>query len=359
MFHKAFWHKKTFLIAAACFLLIGSVAIYAFGRAAASENVLQESGTDNTDPSSSPSTGEVPSYKLQENIRLRYRPDWVWDEEKQDYSNLGDLTRDPNTGLFPEPSPFPEGLVGYATWDPYIGLYVINTTYINHETGEITENPLEGMVDYRTDWPKYEEYERNIFNDGYLKYSDYTNEKYYRGGITSFRYPEIEVFERDALTPEWFGLSTSDLPMLMDKLEVGAPPTYTMSLIMLITKTDVKTGAGIYPYPASLDDELATWVTAFNALTSGAREQVKQGNLKGLGYLALPFIYDELVSGNDSLLAALPDQADGLEGADKAETASWSKEDWLTWFKDNAESMETFRYVCQRTINMPWLGYDN
>ena len=355
MFHKAFWHKKTFLIAAAGILLVGSVAFYAFARAAASENVLQESGTDSTDLSSSPSTGEVPAYKLQENVKNKFRPDWVWDEERQEYSNLGDLVRDPNTGLFPEPSPFPEGLVGYATWDPYIGLYVINTTHINHETGEITENPLEGMVDYRTDWPKYEEYERNIFNDGYLKYSDYTNEKYYRGGITSFRYPEIEVFERDALTPEWFGLSTNDLPMVMDKLEAGAPPSYTMSLIMLITKTYV----GPRLTYGSLDDEFAEWVTAFNALTSGAREQVKQGQLDGLGYLALPFLYDELVSGNDSLLAALPKQADGLEGAAKADTASWSKEEWLSWFKDNAESMEIFRYVCQRTINMPWLGYDN
>ena len=347
MFHKAFLHKKTFLIAAACLLLIGSVAIYAFARAAASEGTSKGEGTEIA--SSFPSTGQKPFYKLQENIREYCRPEWVWDEEKQEYSNLGDLVRDPETGLFPEPSLFPKGLVGRATWDPYLGLYVINTTHINHETGEITYDPF---VWYWTGYYNTNRKDHDIFDDGYEKYVNYTNEKYYKGGFASFRYPEMEVFERDALTPEWFGLTTNDLPMLMDKLEVGAPPTYTMSLIMLITKTDV----GIRP---SSDTDLVGWLTAFNALTSGAREQVKQGNLKGLGYLALPFLYDELLSGSDSLLAALPDQSNGLNGAAKADTASWNKEDWLAWFKDNAESMEIFRYVCQRTINMPWLGYDN
>ena len=351
MFHKAFWHKKTFLIAAAGILLAGSVAIYAFARAAASENVSQESGTDSTDPSSSPSTGEVPAHKLHENVKNKFRSDWVWDEEKQEYSNLGDLVRDPETGLFPEPSSFPEGLEGYATWDPYLGLYVINDIHINHETGEITLDNS-NMINSKEDWPKYDQYADNAFNNIYWKYMNYTREKYYKPN-SSYAYPDMDLFEWAGLTSEWFELSTGDLPMLMDKLEAGAPPSYTMSLIMLITKTDV----GILPSNGSLQKTLAEWVTTFNALTSGAREQVKESNLDGLGYLALPFIYDELLSGNDSLLAALPEQADGLEGAAKADTASWSKEDWLAWFKDNAESMETFRYVCQRTLNMPWLGY--
>ena len=355
MFHKTFWHKKTLLIAAAGILLAGSVAIYAFARAAASENVSQESGTGNTDPSSSPSTGEVPAYKLQENVKNMFRPDWVWDEEKQEYSNLGDLVRNPETGLFPEPSSAPKGLEGYATWDPYIGLYVINSIHINHETGEIKSDPFEGMIDTKKDWPVYDQNVPDKFNDGFWKYYYATLDKYYNRGLSSAAYADIDLFQREGFTPEWFGLTLNDLPMIFDKLEAGAPSSYAMSLIMLITKTDV----GIQPTKGSLPETLADWVTAFNALTSGAREQVKQGNLKGLGYLALPFIYDELVSGNDSLLAALPDQANGLNGAAKTDTASWSKDDWLTWFKDNAETMEIFRYVCQRIINMPWLGYDD
>ena len=354
MFRKTFWHKKTFLIAAAGILLAGSVVIYAFARAAASENVSQESGTDSTDPSSSPSTGEVPAYKLQESIRLRYRPDWVWDEEKQDYSNLGDLVRDPETGLFPEPSPFPEDLMGRATWDSYLGLYVRNSIHINHETGEITQDTSE-LINTKEDWPIYDQNVPDKFNNGYSKYYYVLLEEYDNHGPSSIACPDLDLFEREGFTPEWFGLTLNDLPMIFDKLEAGAPTSYAMSLILLMTKADV----GIRPSPATSQTILAEWVTVFNALTSGAREQVKQGKLEGLGYLALPFIYDELISGNDSLLSALPEQADGLEGADKADTASWNKEDWLAWFKDNAETMEIFRYVCQRTLNMPWLGYDD
>ena len=298
---------------------------------------------------SSAKVNNEPQYKLQENVKNKFRPDWVWDEEKHEYSNLGDLVRDPETGLFPEPSSFPEGLEGYATWDPYLGLYIRNGTRINHETGEVTFDNT-NMISSKEGWPEYDQYADNAFNNMYWKYTNYTREKFYKPN-SSNAYPDMDLFEWAGLTSEWFELSTNDLPMLMDKLEAGSPPSYTMSLIMLLSKTDV----GIRPSLGSLDTTLVDWVTAFNALTSGAREQVKQCKLEGLGYLALPFIYDELVSGNDSLLAALPDQTDGLNGADKAETASWSKEDWLAWFKDNAESMETFRYVCQRTINMPWL----
>ena len=307
-----------------------------------------------SDKSSAGTENEAPFYKLQENIREYCRPEWVWDEEKQEYSNLGDLVRDPKTGLFPEPSPFPEGLEGRATWDPYIGLYIINSIHINHETGEITQDTSE-LINTKEDWPVYDMYISDKFNDSCWKFYNLVSDKYYNGGLSSAVYADMYLFEKEGFTPEWFGLTLNDLPMIFEKLEAGAPTSYAMSLILLMTKADV----GIRPSPATSQTILVNWVTAFNALTSGAREQVKQGNLKGLGYLALPFLYGELVSGNDSLLAALPEQADGLEGAAKADTASWSKEDWLTWFKDNAESMEIFRYVCQRTINMPWLGYDD
>ncbi len=305
-----------------------------------------------TSAKSSIAISNTPAYKLQENILQTFRPEWEWDEEAQEYTNLGDLVRDPETGLFPEPSPFPEDLKGIANWDPYLGLYIKNTIDINHETGEMTFHSFEGMISTREDWPVYDVYSPSKFNTAYLKYHKYAADKYYEGGMISIiAYPDMDIFEWEAFTPEWFGLSFNDLPMILDTLEVGAPPSYTMSLIMLLTKTDVE----IRPTKGSSEKELAEWVTAFNALTSGAQEQVKQGNLEGLGYFALPYICDELLNGNDSLLSALPEQADGLEGADKADTAGWSKQDWLDWFENNAETMEVLEYVCQREISMPWL----
>ncbi len=376
MFNKIITNIKSLCIAALCLLFIGGSAAYALARADAevpAESATQSSPaavpssageeqetaetvppTNAQDPSETMlSTGEEPFYKLQENIRATFRSDWEWNEEAQEYTNLGDLVRDPETGLFPEPSPFPENLEGYATWDPYLALYIINTIQIDHETGEIIVEPYPSVDPSIMQKPLY--YDRDTddtFNSILNVYMEYVDEKYYGGGYLAAAYPDLDIFEWEGFTPEWFGLSFSDLPMVIDKLEAGAPSSYTMSLIMLITKTDV----GIRPTKGSLRKLLGEWVSAFNALTSGAQEQVKQGNLEELGYLALPYICDELLNGNDSLLSALPEQADGLEGADKTDTAGWSKQDWLDWFENNAETMEVLEYVCQREISMPWLG---
>lgn len=151
------------------------------------------------------------------------------------------------------------------------------------------------------------------------------------------------------MNPDWFGLGIDDLPMVIDKLEAGAPPGYTMSLIMLITKSDV----GIVPGDSWLLDD---WVRAFNALNADVADRVKQRDVKALGYLALHTMRTELEKGEDaSLVALLPDAADGLKGADKSITTDWDRTQWLSWFECNAETLNVLESVTQRPINMPWL----
>lgn len=292
-----------------------------------------------------------PDYKLQENIRQAFRPDWVWDESKEEYSNLGDLKRDPDTGLFPEPSPFPKDLIGYAHWDPYLGLYITNSIHIDHQSGNIKEDEPKMDTSAKIGWPEYDINIEDKFNEAYKKYYDFTIEKYYKGGLSSLAYPDMDIFEREGFTPEWFGLTISDLPMVINKLEAGAPPSYTMSLIMLLTKTDV----GVRPSSGD-SQHLGNWLKAFKAMKAEAGEKVKQGDLNGLGYLALPHIYEELKSGSgEVLLPLLPEAANGLKNYDKSVAATWDKTKWLNWCENNTETLNTLKYVNDKEINMPWL----
>jgi len=85
----------------------------------------------------SPSYGEVapdvntdsvgtPFYKLDEETRLKYRPNWVWNNDTLEYDcdeiNNGTLVRDSVTRLFVQPANItpPEGY----TWCGYVGLYI-------------------------------------------------------------------------------------------------------------------------------------------------------------------------------------------------------------------------------------------
>ncbi len=295
-------------------------------------------------------SGNEPIFKLQENIRQMFRPDWVWDEKINDYTNMGKLKRDSETGLFPEPSPFPEDLVGKAYWDPYLGLYIRDTINIDHKTGEITEDQLVMTSSHKDDWPVYVLNSNDEFDKKYKEYSNLIKEKYYKGGLSSIAIPDIEIFKKEGFTPEWFGLTIEDLPILVEKLESGAPQSYTMSLIMLITKTDV----GMSP---SFGEQYryCEWVDAFNSLKAQGADKIKHGDLAGLGYLALPYIYDELNSGNDTVLKLLSEAADGLNGYTKATALSWDKSQWLNWFKENKGAIDALRLVNEHEIYMPWL----
>jgi hypothetical protein len=295
-------------------------------------------------------TGD-PAYKLQENVRKMFRPEWVWDESIKDYSNLGDLKRDPETGLFPEPSSFPEKLAGKAHWDPYLGLFILDLIQIDHKTGEITE--LQPVMDSssKEGWPEYDMNTEDNFNEAYQKYYNYIRQKYYDGGRLSATIPDIVIMRDEHFTPEWFGLTLNDLPMVVEKLEAGAEPAYTMSLIMLMTDTDV----GILPSRGD-SVQLADWVNAFNSMKSSAAEKARMGDLNGLGYLALPGIYEELKTGKgDDLVNRLPEITEGLKGAGKAAASFWGRDQWIKWFENNTETLDTLKWMIDHKINMPWL----
>jgi hypothetical protein len=193
------------------------------------------------------------------------------------------------------------------------------------------------------------------FNAAYRRYLQLYMERY---GMSSVGYSDAYVFETEGLTPEWFGLDVEDLPRIIDRLEAGAHPAYTMSLIMLLTKSDpgVKLRPGLDG--TSPDDKapLRTWVQAFNDLKASVTAKVAQQDVTSLGYLALPAIYDELKSGDgDDLLALLPKVAKGLAGADPAVTAGWDRSAWLTWLEANAETLEVLKSVNERELYLSWL----
>lgn len=211
------------------------------------------------------------------------------------------------------------------------------------------KQPETSYVDV-TKKPEYDIYFDDKFDAGYQKYYNYIRLKYYDGGRLSASIPDIVIMRDEQLTPGWFGLSLFDLPMVVNKLEEGVEPAYTMSLIMLMTDTDV----GVLPSrgdSALLDD----WVIAFNCIKSLAEEKVKTEDIKSLGYLALPEIYDELKSGRAyNIVTMLPDITEGLEGAGKA-ASLWGKEEWIKWLEDNAETLNTLKWMIDYKIDLSWI----
>lgn len=292
---------------------------------------------------------EVPHYKLKENIKQMFRREWVWNEEKQDYDDLDGLVRDPETGLFPQPEPFPEALEGDAYWDGYLGLYIINSIEINHETGEIIENPLAGTVSVRNDWPEYIKSKNDPFDCKYFEFKEIENEKYARGD-GQVMHNELYIIEHEGLTEEWFGLSATDLPMLLDKLEGGSPPSYTMSMILLVTKADI----GLTPFYGA-PHRYFEWVDAFNDITLNAERLVGEKKYEDLGYLALPIVYKQLNSGNEEMLYALPEIAYGLYTDEKSDAEDWDGGQWLDWFESHRDIVDALQYTLDYEINMPWL----
>lgn len=193
------------------------------------------------------------------------------------------------------------------------------------------------------------------FNSAHRRYFQLYMERY---GTSSVGYSYTYVFEVEGLTPEWFGFDAEDLPRIIDRLEAGAHPTYTMSLIMLLTKSDP--GVDLRPrfdgVPRDENAGLREWVRAFNELKASVATKVAQRDIASLGYLALPVIYAELKSSDgEDLVALLPGVADGLAGAEEAVTAGWDKAAWLTWFEANAETLEALKSANEREIYLPWL----
>lgn len=279
-----------------------------------------------------------------------FRREWVWNESKQEYDNLGDLKRDPETGLFPEPSPFPEQLKGKAHWDPYVALYITNLAQIDHKTGKVTTNLFADAAPDAITPPEYTPGEKDPFDIAHEKFQELRT-KYMSRSESEHKWAE-DVIQLEGLTPEWFGIKTSDLTMLLDKLERGADSEYTMMLIKMLTNVGIEKFHVSY---GTHEDE-KIWRDKFNKLTSEASERVKSGNIKELGYLALPLIYDELKNGKgDELLPQLSDVANGQKGLVKAETAKWDKAKWIKWFEDNKADMDSLRYVLTNPIKMPWL----
>lgn len=313
-------------------------------------------GRPGTQPSASAikiyaSSDQIPPYKLQENIRQQFRPEWIWNESKQDYDNLGDLKRDPKTGLFPEPSPATEELKQKAYWDPYLALYIRKSVQIDHETGKVSDNIFANAAPEGNQIQK-PEYSYSPTDPYDAKYSEFMYRRYQHMDKTSSHYVSVEdVIKLENLTPEWFNIKTSDLPMILGKLEKGADSEYLMALIRLITKCDAR-----FIFHNDTYISLKILRDALNKLTSEASERVTSGNIKELGYLALPLIYDELKNGKgDNLLPQLPDVANGQKGLDKATATQWDKAKWIKWFEDNKADMDSLRFVLEHPIKMPWL----
>jgi len=140
------------------------------------------------------------------------------------------------------------------------------------------------------------------------------------------------------------------LPMIVTKLEEGAPPAYTMSLITFLLRADF----GVYPSIGQsyhLDD----WVLAFNAAKADIKERVAADDIASLGYLVLPELYNNMKAGIIVDLPTLTEIAYGLPGFDQEVAAIWGREQWMTWFDDHANIITDLQWVLDHEIVMPWL----
>jgi hypothetical protein len=290
-------------------------------------------------------------YKLPEKIRQAFRPEWTWNTARGEYDGITNLTRDPKTGLFPEPEITPEGLAGYATWDPHLGLYIINSIHIDYISGTFNQDPPAYVPGNEIQWPEYDINIQDRFNNAYRIYIEFLKQHYVFNEWSSGPPPcDMGVFNKHNLTPEWFGMGITDLPMLVNKLEAGAPPAYTMSLIMLISHTDV----GITP-SVGAKYRYISWVTEFNGMKSQIKYRITHQDTASIGYLALPYIYNELKQNQTNDMSLLPEITDGLDGTTKVVTSSWDKAKWITWFGEHEDEIASLQWLIDHKINMPWL----
>lgn len=187
----------------------------------------------------------------------------------------------------------------------------------------------------------------DVFDQAYQSYKTDILDKKYAGrtGATA----DLDVFAREGLSPQWFGLTPVDLPMLRGKLLSGAPTAYTMSLISLVMGYDPPT------HPK--DDDAATlraWLEDFETRRASAADAVKQRKLEGLGAFALPAVYDEIEAGTGGdLLSQLPALADGFDGLAQADTASWTQADWLAWLRGRMDTWSVLAAFLKEPISLP------
>jgi hypothetical protein len=320
---------------------------YASSTTASSSTFSSDKPTSTLQESERP----APAYKIPERIHMTFRPEWIWNDALGDYEDTAGLKRDPETGLFPKPVVTPEGLADYATWDPHLGLYIINTIHIDYKNDSFYEEPPEYDPSSEIHWPKYNINEEDRFNNAYRHYLEFIDERYPFNPFSSApRYIDLGVFTKYNLTPAWFGMSILDIPMVINKLEAGAPPAFTMTLIMLLTHTDI----GIVP-SIGATYRYIEWVNTFNVIKSQIPDRVARSDITSVGYLALPLIYGELKNNLVTNMALLPDITAGLDDCTKVVTSSWDKTQWLSWFNAHEAELWNLQWLIDHQINMPWL----
>jgi hypothetical protein len=233
-----------------------------------------------------------------------FRPKWVWNENKMDYDNIEEeLKRDPNTGLFYDPTT--ETKPDNATWDGRLGIYISNDIVINHATGQIDD-----IVKYNTnniiERPQYQCVEETLLDIRFKEYCEVYNKII--SPLVSVYYHPLYFVDNKHIDKEHFIYKIKDLSILKEKLTQGFSEDYVMTAIEISTNVKMNNIA----YNADLKSNVK-WLNEYNGLLKMAREGFTPNEASQLGYLALPYIERRVNVGDKQYLDCLNNIAKDME----------------------------------------------
>lgn len=290
-----------------------------------------------------------PDYKLNELIREQFRPEWEWDDDIKDYKNIDKgLIRDENTGLFTL-SERNEELEKYATWDGKLGLYISNDVEINHKTGEVitTAKYSESIVKY----PDYKVDGNSIIEKQFLDYLEIASKEYESSPFSSNYYSLLSLLEDGKVTKDMLTTDIKNLNELKKKLNEGLETDFIMTMIQLTTNIDMENVAS-----NGFSENLKYWLEEYNHHIELANKGFSAEEAKKLGYLALPYIEDQIKAGkyNEYKGIMLEMTAEYNYSNDKIERP----EDYdraLSWFEFYKDDISAIREFISSKLEAEWL----
>ena len=290
-----------------------------------------------------------PDYKLHETIRDQFRPEWQWNKDTREYDNIGDLIRDPETGLFPEPETKNNELEGYAMWDGLLGLYICNDIKINHETGEIKSEIVNN--NYNTvEFPCYQLDSSDPIDKKYMDYQEILR-SIDDDPSSSLYYSPQALIENGQIKEEFFIMPISNVGVLKEKLSLGLQSDFVMTSLQITTNVkmnNIPSNGAAY--------KLKYWLEEYNELINKANTGFNPEKAETLGFLALPYIEDQIREDHfEKFAPILPSVIDGFEGCEAKDLNIENKSEVLSWFKENKKEIDMLREFISNELEANWL----
>lgn len=249
--------------------------------------------------------------------------------------------------FFPEPKVTPPGKPDDVKWDSELGSYISPDLTKNPQTGQyydkvINPNGLNVNVERQTDpadiWRENIKKSKNKIDKVLADYIEYRNiyprpdEAMLTGWAekpsSDFKFVEFVVNE----------LNIRDLPELASRMD----ETYGCMYMVYAFKEITNFNDEILFNPT--DEGCAIFVKELKTILGKRKERVdKKDNIANLGLLALPYVSDKILAGDDEYLAYMPEMMDQNLKTDKKELMKKDKTFWKTWLKDNKEEIEILR----------------